>query len=347
MASSYFPIPELLIHPPLKRAAYSDRTAWILASLSHLIYSSLPGEQEIDSLVDKIIQSAKQESKSQLDLLIREGIVANSNKGGSVFEELSRVESFSFIRAFNNGGTQAFLASLKMQAESDEMLILIFRGTQTSAYEDVLTDMKAWLVPAEHGLDKGRVHKGFLDAHNKVQHGIQNTLKEYDHLPLYIAGHSLGGALAVLAARFSTHSNVAATYTYGCPRVADDKFYEYIRTPIYRIVNAADGVARMPFGQALSVLLWLIRIIPINGTFQISEFIRKHFAGYTHLGHLTYLSNDATTNHLVVHSPDIFWRAWVVTRRILGSRGRAMIDDHDIIAYRDKLFQYARWRNPD
>lgn len=263
-----------------------------------------------------------------------------------MIKELSLVKSFSFIRGFSNGGTQAFLASLEMQGESDVMLILVFRGTQTSAYEDVLTDMKAWLVPAEPGVNKGRVHKGFLEALGKVQNSIQRELDKYHHLPLYIAGHSLGGALAVLATRFITHRNLAATYTYGCPRLADDRFYEYIRTPIYRIVNAADGVARLPFGQSLSIFLWLIRLIPVNGTFQISEFIRKHFAGYTHSGFLTYLSNDTNTKHLVVHSPEIFWRAWVVLRRVVGTRGRAAVDDHDIRTYRDKLLQYAKWRNP-
>jgi len=32
---------ERLIHPPVNRASYSDRTAWILACCSHLAYAKL------------------------------------------------------------------------------------------------------------------------------------------------------------------------------------------------------------------------------------------------------------------------------------------------------------------
>lgn len=36
MTSIYFPKPELLQNLPLSRAAYSNRTAWILAAISWL-----------------------------------------------------------------------------------------------------------------------------------------------------------------------------------------------------------------------------------------------------------------------------------------------------------------------
>ncbi len=37
----YFLDRELAVRPPVKRAAYSDRTAWILAELSRLVYEPL------------------------------------------------------------------------------------------------------------------------------------------------------------------------------------------------------------------------------------------------------------------------------------------------------------------
>jgi hypothetical protein len=37
-ARSYFKDNDLLLNPPIKRAAYSDRMAWVLASIYHLVY---------------------------------------------------------------------------------------------------------------------------------------------------------------------------------------------------------------------------------------------------------------------------------------------------------------------
>jgi hypothetical protein len=57
------------------------------------------------------------------------------------------------------------------------------------------------------------------------------------------------------------------------------------------VVNAADGVTRVPFGYGFSFLLTLLRVIPINGTVQFSEWLRKNFLDYTHYGNLVFLSD--------------------------------------------------------
>ena len=67
---------------------------------------------------------------------------------------------------------------------------------------------------------------------------------------LALAGHSLGGALAQLAA-FDLDKNykkVNAVYTYGSPRVGNVYFWYYYSTRIYnyRVVNYADIVAHVP-----------------------------------------------------------------------------------------------------
>ena len=37
-AKAYFQANDLLLNPPIKRAAYSDRTAWVMASMAQLVY---------------------------------------------------------------------------------------------------------------------------------------------------------------------------------------------------------------------------------------------------------------------------------------------------------------------
>ena len=70
----------------------------------------------------------------------------------------------------------------------------------------------------------GKIHSGFNEAFSQVSVEIQTILnkEEYKNKPLFITGHSLGGALAVIAAKKLTHKGgMAACYTFGSPRVGD------------------------------------------------------------------------------------------------------------------------------
>jgi len=350
--TSFFQAPSLLQKPPVKRAAYSDRTAWIMAELSRLVYEPLPSEVSVERLYEEIRESIQSgDATDTVEALIRRAIDAQKEVSSETVTAL-RAANFRLLDSFAIEGTEAFVAQLEGPTESDGMLVLAFRGTQPGI-TDVLSDIRFNLVSAPGG---GRVHYGFLDAFERIRDRIESTLQQYAGPPVYITGHSLGGALATLATRYLESDSAGACYTFGAPRVADDVFFRKIKTPIYRVVNAADGVPRVPFGFSLNVLLGGLRLIPINGTLAISEFIRKRFAGYTHYGHLIFLSDapneldrDGTpfTNLTVRISPDIFWRAQLVLRRLIATFGRAAIADHSIREYSEKLCAHARRHNWD
>ena len=57
-------------------------------------------------------------------------------------------------------------------------------------------------------------------------------------------GHSLGGALATLAA--GRYERAPEVYTFGAPRVGDGEYVESLDTPVYRIVNGRDVVPKLP-----------------------------------------------------------------------------------------------------
>lgn len=97
----------------------------------------------------------------------------------------------------------------------------------------------------------GSVHGGFLDAYQLAKRKFEdkfNALKTIikKHKPLFICGHSLGGALALLFAA-EMKENLPVLYTYGMPRT-------FTRSAIaslggithYRHVNDNDTITQIP-----------------------------------------------------------------------------------------------------
>ncbi len=347
----YFSDTALIKTPPVKRAAYSDRTAWLLAEISRLVYEPLPCEESSAGLIPAIRDAiAKGEADNVLEALISRAHSQGIQPNNVVVETLKKAK-FDLVECFAENGTEAMLVQLHKHKDFSGMLVLVFRGTQPNI-KDVLTDIKADLVNAD--ACNGRVHRGFQDAFKPLQKRIADALDQHQGLPLYITGHSLGGALALLATRLLCNDSIGACYTFGCPRVADDEFFKGIKTPVYRVVNAADGVAKVPFGYGFSFALGLLRVIPINGTFQVAEWLRKYFLGYTHYGTLVFLSDAANVKDdqgfdfkdlQVKNSPNIFWRVSIVLPRLIATRFKAAASDHAIRDYSAKLLAYAQRRN--
>lgn len=348
--NDYFPDSDLIKKPPVKRAAYSDRTAWLLAEISRLVYDPLPCEESSAMLVQEIRSAIeKGEADDAVEVLIKKAVKRGVIPDNAIVQALKKA-NFELLESFAEDGTEAMLAQLKSHDDVDGMLVLAFRGTQPNI-KDVLTDIKADLANADCG---GRAHRGFLEAFGKVKQQITDALQQHEGQPLYITGHSLGGALAMLATKMLVSDSMGACYTYGCPRTGDDDFFTGIKTPVYRVVNAADGVARVPFGYGFSFFLTFLRVIPINGTFQISEWLRKKFLSYTHYGNLVFLSDAPNVagedgimfkDLVVKKSPNIFWRVSIVSLRLLKTRLKAGAADHSILDYSQKLLAHARRRN--
>jgi hypothetical protein len=97
-----------------------------------------------------------------------------------------------------------------------------------------------------------------VDAEWVGPEGVSNLIKEKinrsstgQQIPLYVTGHSLGGALATLTAYHAlVHHNDVHLYTFGCPRVANRSLAEQmdakLRNRAYRCVHGWDIVPRIP-----------------------------------------------------------------------------------------------------
>lgn len=141
------------------------------------------------------------------------------------------------VSLFDRVGTQCFVA------HNERFAVVAFRGTESGARSlkelrqvvfDVQDDSHFLLTPFGAG---GRVHRGFLGALEAVWEdadgfrGLRSHLAGLAGRPLWFTGHSLGAAVATVAAVLCEQSGmrVSGLYTYGSPRVGDAEFADSFR----------------------------------------------------------------------------------------------------------------------
>lgn len=134
-------------------------------------------------------------------------------------------------------GTVAFLVE---STTTPTFAVLAFRGTEVNI-KDYVTDLKVGKPP----LDSSDVvvHEGFKLALDSVWDAVAAELAKLT-CPVFFTGHSLGAALATLAA--ARHAP-AAVYTFGSPYVGDKEFVEsLVGVPVFRCKDDIDIVTVVP-----------------------------------------------------------------------------------------------------
>jgi len=171
---------------------------------------------------------------------------------------------------YNNEGAQAFLSIWKNKA------VLTFRGTQPIEgsgkhhrklgffkkfrikyflklkldplslifiNNDILADLN-FIPTSFDDMNDVNVHSGFLDELNKLWDNIIRDINQHiKNIPLWVAGHSLGGAMATLAGM--RHSFEGVT-TFGEPRVGSNVGKAFKSKNHNRYVNGDDPVTEVP-----------------------------------------------------------------------------------------------------
>lgn len=194
-----------------------------------------------------------------------------------VFRSRARMDS---CELFASGGTDCYLARCSSFA------IVAFRGTQPNDWQDLFSDVLLKAVP----WDVGRVHQGFGKALERVWKPLEAALNQLTDRPVWFTGHSLGAALACLAA-FRRGTHAAGVYTFGSPRVGNGVFGGNFDSLFVgrsvRYANDHDVVTHVP-----------------------SEILAFPYGRYTHLNELRWINKDGqvgTTEPTVKHFvQDIF-----------------------------------------
>ena len=165
-----------------------------------------------------------------------------------------------------------FSTAYLIQSRCGRVVILCYRGTEPA-------NLRNWLGDADVGNDSLRIGNEFLRVHSGVYRNMRATrfrvLEELhaaldgwslldpkqrvDHpmQALYVTGHSLGGAMAILFAlsivadgmHRAIGDRLRAIYTYGQPLTADEPLPEAARTverKLFRYVHSRDVVPALP-----------------------------------------------------------------------------------------------------
>ncbi|MCC6421452.1 MAG: lipase family protein [Gemmataceae bacterium] len=179
-------------------------------------------------------------------------------EGAAAFQEQLGMQA----QLFSVDNTQAYLA------QNDQHLVVAFRGTESPTSIDglkdwLLTNAVNFLVVPEGQLGTdlaaagvgARYHQGFVKALGDIFPplfaAVEAALKAKER-PLWITGHSLGGALAQLAAWVFDRRSIPVhqVYTFGAPMIGNNAvakaFDKAFPNMIFRYADTSDPIPKLP-----------------------------------------------------------------------------------------------------
>ena len=231
-------------------------------------------------------------------------------------------------------------------ASDEQAAYLVFRGTKLHLDSGDLfrRTLQAWLANLDFTQVEapgGMVHRGYA----RELEGLDARLLEMarDHAlggkPIYVTGHSAGGALATLAARrlHEAGADVRAAVVFSAPRVGDRRFAATYPLPLLRIEHRHDLIPHLPLPPSLAGALGRSVIDPLLGTMDwLAPVLRGARVGrteYIHAGELLY--DDGASTLYRVPPGDYLRRFGPILRQELASDLFGRGAPPDAATYRD------------
>ncbi|HEX5078930.1 MAG TPA: lipase family protein [Geminicoccaceae bacterium] len=183
--------------------------------------------------------------------------------------------------------------------ENADGIVVAFRDTLPLSWQSWPTVLD-WLQdlfcePESRPNLPGKVHTGFYDATSSVITEVAATVKSLNPTgtrPVYVTGHSLGGAMAALGAwllQAASGIKVAQVVTFAAPKPGDGDFqaaYQKAFTNHLRYENYDDLVPLLPPADEF---IKLVAEIPLIGEL----FKQAKSWNYQTVGALSYIENAA------------------------------------------------------
>jgi triacylglycerol lipase len=213
----------------------------------------------------------------------------------------------------------------------NKAVVVAFRGTRPDQLRDWMADFEISQAPFTEYFTApniGSVHDGFAHLLARSWKDLVAEVVRFqdESQTLWITGHSLGGALALMAASafvFAERLPVNGLYTFGQPRVGDLQFCNQCESQfgdnMFRFVNDEDIVTRVP-----------PRVVP---RIPLPEF-------YGHCGELRFFDENGG-----LHTDEHWWNAFLIGTDVGFENMRELLSepvtDHELLqGYAAKLEKY-------
>ena len=158
-------------------------------------------------------------------------------------EPAYRKLGFDHFTAIVKGSMIGYIVS------GEDVTVIVFRGTNADEISDWFVNLECLSVDTP----QGAFHRGFFNAYTSMKEQIMKVLDGSKRKYLWITGHSLGGALAVVCAYDLVENEKAVldgVVTFGQPQVAHEQLASHLDRLLLghyaHFVNEADIVPRIP-----------------------------------------------------------------------------------------------------
>ncbi|XP_053391666.1 lipase ZK262.3-like [Mercenaria mercenaria] len=138
------------------------------------------------------------------------------------------------------------------------IIAVAFRGTVINSLQIYDQIISILTTPKTSFPTGGNVQRYFANAYQKLYQGVNasvtSLVRQYPAYDVVVTGHSLGGAIASLAAVSLVYQKLVPVnrmylYTYGLPRVGDKQYalnHDRLLNNSWRVVHNRDIVSHLP-----------------------------------------------------------------------------------------------------
>ena len=198
-------------------------------------------------LTKEQILLASKISATDADIRLEEFKKYNTLEPKEKYYDLNRIKAvFPNANYFDIGTVEG------LHGQIDDYLLIMFRGS-----DSVWDWIKNFLfykkvIPYDGTNPKIRVHSGFLKNYKSVREHVHKIVKESPVKKVVVFGHSMGGAVSVLAAldiQYNFNDVEVGCFTIGTPRIGNEYFKKSFerRLPDYKHADyGSDLVAQIP-----------------------------------------------------------------------------------------------------
>jgi len=207
---TYFQGDFRILPPPPRRAAYSDRTAFVMASMSHLAYSDYGDDEQFTNVLASggfrdIKTFNSDETDTQAFLARNDDYAVLAFRGTQEKKDIATDAKALKVKVVEGGIHEGFVG----------------------AYTSIMKEIKAEIAELPRFLPL------YITGHSL---GAALATVATQYLEKEVIEES----------KAPLRDQIAACYTFGSPRVGDELFGERLKSPVYRVVNTRDIVTVIP-----------------------------------------------------------------------------------------------------